>query len=285
MILPHYIYIAVAGLIPMFAITDSNDLSPTVRRDYDIVSQTFKESLNETNRPISKLGENYKAAVEKRKSSAQNAGDLQGVINATAALKSFEEGKPPAVDSPDSELNKINKVYLAERSKLDASLRPKQLAVWSNHRKAVEAFIKQLTMEAEIDEAKIVSQELKSIDSAIENLSQKTDGGEEKFIAQSWIGSWKVDFDNDSTRLMEITAAAPEELKIEAISGFYATGEKYSAKWDNERSCFVAVRGAGDAARTESFTLRKNQILIRHWWGKFTYEKPEVKGVARKTKE
>lgn len=277
--------LALVGFLPTSAFADSEGLPAEVRQEYDTICRSFDELLNEVNLPIAKLGTSYKAALEKHKLAAQASGNLQNVIASATALKSFDEGETPAGKSGDPEIDKLGNVYLAERAKLDEVLRGRQLAVWNKHRKDVDTLVKRLTKDAKIEAAKIVNYELEHTDSSIELLKKQSAKSEEKPIGQSWVGEWKVDFDNDTTRIMRITNQDLNNLNIEAVSGFYATGEKYSAKWDQERVCFISTRGTGESERSESYTLQKNQILIKHWWGKYTYEKPEVKGTARKTKE
>ncbi|MCW1925514.1 hypothetical protein OKA05_23350 [Luteolibacter arcticus] len=151
----------------------AGELSPAAQLEHDLISGTRDDNLKKIRQPVVDLDTKYKAALEKRRVEAQDAGKLDLVEQIDGAIKSFADGTPPAGESTDPELAKLGKVYIEQRAKLEASSKPALVEAWTFHRRKLEALVTRLTKEGKIEDAKAVRDEAASIDDTIAKLSGK----------------------------------------------------------------------------------------------------------------
>ncbi len=182
---PHFavVIFAVGSLAcPMHVHAGLEDLSPVVRMEYDLISGIHEENLKKARQPLADLDVKYTAALEMRKEAAQAAGNLDLVLLTEEAIENFAAGTPPTGEASDSELAKLGKVYLEQHAKLEASHRPVIVEAWKLYRRKLEGFITRLTKEGKIEEAKIIREEIATVDATIVGLSEK---GDKKAVAKS----------------------------------------------------------------------------------------------------
>ena len=276
--------IGLCGTFPLPCSADPGNLSHAGRMEYDLTEEAHREALAKVREPLAKLDEKYLAALEKRKAAAQAAGELDAVIVADEALKSFAAGKTPEENAKDAEVAKITKVYLAEHKRISATLNAGTLAAWKKYRAAMEALVGSLTKEGKIEDAKIVREEIPAIDRSIAELGVVVSPD-----AAKWNGEWDVKYVNNATRRLRIRMEDAKTLKIEAIGGDWEPKASFTAKFDETKGCFYAPQVApeGTPLRSETYVLESKRILIRHWLPHegATYEKPSVRGTAQPSKE
>lgn len=169
-----YLVRQVLGCLLAFpALAEISDLPAADGLEYDVIVRTHEDALAVVNQPLTKLGDNYRAAIVKRRAAAQAAGELKHVIEADNALKSFSAETLPTGNSTDPEIARLGKLYLAERAKILTALKAPRAIAWKKHRAEVEAFVIRLTKEDKIEEAKIVSEQIGVIDQTIAALTGK----------------------------------------------------------------------------------------------------------------
>ncbi|WP_226895612.1 hypothetical protein [Luteolibacter marinus] len=173
MIVRHLVRQVLGCLLAFPAVADISDLPAADGLEYDVMVQIHEDALAAVDQPLTKLGDNYRAAIVRRRAAAQAAGELKNVIEADAALESFSAENLPTGTSADPEIARLGKLYLAERERILTALKAPRAIAWKKHRAEVEAFVIRLTKEDKIEEAKIVSEQIGVIDQTIAALTGK----------------------------------------------------------------------------------------------------------------
>lgn len=254
-------------------------LSAPTRSEFNTIAANHQTALATVNQPLTKLAENYKAALNKQRDAAKAAGKLDRVVAIEEALQSLDEDKTGQASSSDPEIAKLAKVFATEREKISGTLKAGQAKAWQKYSSDLATFVAKLTKEDKIDDAKIVREQLSEAERTIDNLTGKSSD------ATAWDGEWNVDYSNNYTRRIQITMRDPGVLDIQAKEGTYEPYASYKATWDPQRKCFIAPQTARSGKpRGESYELDGKTIKIRHWIDDGTFEKPTVTATAKRKK-
>jgi hypothetical protein len=282
------LFLAAAIWVTSPVIAAEEGMSAANQMEFDVVRQDHLLDLSKVNQASVDLRDKYLAALQKRKETLAAAGNSKGVTTVEGAINDFSggqytEGIDPGGDSPDPEVAALGKVYLKEHQKLIASVKDRTIAVWKKYRQDLMDFGARLTKDGKTADASAVAVEVRKAEQNLLAL-QKAVPSDLPESQGGWDGVWEVVYGNHLNRRLKITQISPTELYIEAQSG-WASGAKYVATYDAAKAHFIAthVEESGDQ-REESYILQSGRILMRHFHGKYPFEKPEFPAVAQKVK-
>jgi hypothetical protein len=116
--------------------------------------------LEATERPLKDLQTKYREALEKRRASAQAAGNLDHLLEVRAELDLLEQGDDSATPPKQADLAKLRQIYRDQKAKLSTQVETAKLAVDRDFAKEMNALVLDLTKAGQADEARQVKEKL-----------------------------------------------------------------------------------------------------------------------------
>lgn len=116
--------------------------------------------LEATERPLKDLQTKYREALEKRRASAQAAGNLDHLLEVRAELDLLEQGDDSASPPKQADLAKLRQIYRDQKAKLSSQVETAKLAVDRDFAKEMNALVLDLTKAGKADEARQVKEKL-----------------------------------------------------------------------------------------------------------------------------
>jgi hypothetical protein len=277
-----FLAVALFHILLLHAMADISQLSPEAAMHYDVVTRAYKSSIAKACDPVTKLTEKFLGALEKRKSNAQVAGQLDQIIAIDKTIAAVNAGQLPEAETKDSEAAKLTKIYLGEHTRLTTAAKPALDAAAKKQHGELEILVSNLTKDGKIDDAKIVREELAASVAATSATAPDM---------TKWKGVWDVSYENKHTRRLRIEVKDATTLKFQVISGTWESGARYTARYEEAKKGFYAEQVAnegtpeGTPPRCEVYTMEGNIMRIRHWIAaKDSYEHPTVIGSAKLVK-
>jgi hypothetical protein len=111
-------------------------------------------------RPLKDLQTKYREALEKRRASAQAAGNLDHLLEVRAELDLLEQGDDSTAPPKQVDLAKLRQIYREQKAKLSSQVETAKLAVDRDFAKEMNALVLDLTKAGKADEARRVKEKL-----------------------------------------------------------------------------------------------------------------------------
>jgi len=116
--------------------------------------------LEAASRPLKDLTTKYREALEKKRASAQDAGNLESLVATQAELDHLAEGDDSAPPPKAADLAKLRQIYRDQKAKLGPQVEAAVLAVNRDYAKELTKLVADLTKAGRADEALKVREQL-----------------------------------------------------------------------------------------------------------------------------
>jgi hypothetical protein len=128
--------------------------------DLAAVEVMYEVQLEEASRPLKDLTTKYREALEKKRTSAQDAGNLEAMMAVQAELDHLAGGDDSAPPPKAADLAKLRQIYRDQKTKLGPQVEAAVLAVNRDYAKELTKLVADLTKAGRADEALSVREKL-----------------------------------------------------------------------------------------------------------------------------
>lgn len=262
------------------------------------LEETRKSAMEDGRKPLIDLDNKYREALEKRKATAQAAGDLDGVTAATTELEHLAKGNDTAPIPKDPALARLKNVHAEQKVKMLAAVTSRLLEVEREMAEGLEGLVAEMTKAGRIEDAKAVRgyrdafiEDFKARRATIATggsgvAEMNRPGDERKFeiapgmmIDFCWIPPGEFIMGN-ATKDSGDNDAEPNDYRVTISRGFWmAKTELTQAQWravagtdpghhpgDNrpvEQVCWLDI--CGDDSRSGGFLGKVNKVAPDAW--------------------